>query len=155
MQKRLRIVIGILMIVGGCISSCLLIRAYGTYSAQKKIRALTTPLSLETTQDLCVKLSLPKTDRRCRADTVVYAPDFYADLNRPFKYGESTYQDVQDLFGQYQYECESRERVAADGYSRFRCSYDFQGDHMFPVIFSFSLENETLVDIMPVLFDSS
>lgn len=154
MRKRLRFIVEFVLVGGGCIGSCLLIRAYGAYSTQKKIRALTTPLPPATAQELCVKLDLPETDERCRSDAVVYAPDFYADLSRPFEYGDSTYQDVQDLFGQYQYECESRERVAADGYPRFRCRYDFHGDRMFPVIFIFSLEDETIVDIMPVLFDS-
>ena len=154
MQRRVRLVILIIVTVGVCIGSCLLIRAYGTYSFQVKVRELTTPLDPAIAQDLCLKLKLPDADKRCQADAVVYAPDFYKDIGNPFDYGETTYQEVQALFGEYQYECESRERVAADGYSRFRCMYDFHGDRMFPISFGFSIEDETLCQITPVLFDS-
>ncbi len=154
MRRRSRLILGIVLIISMCIGSCWLIRAYGTYSAQQKIRALTTPLAPEVVQALCLKFELPATDKRCGTGAVVYAPDFYADLGRLFEYGKSTYQDVQDLFGDYQYECETRERVAAQGYHSFRCMYDFHGDRMFPVSFRFSLENETLEYINPVLFDS-
>lgn len=154
MHQRSRLILSMVLIIGMCIGSCWLIRAYGSYSAQQKIRALTTPLAPEVVQTLCLKFELPATDKRCRAGAVVYAPDFYADLGRLFEYGESTYAEVQAVFGVYQYKCESRERVAAQGYSVFRCWYDFHGDQMFPMVFEFALDDETLEGIMLHLFDS-
>ena len=76
MQKRVRLVILIIVTVGMCFGSCLLIRAYGAYSFQVKVRELTTSLDPAIAQDLCAKLELPDTDKRCRPDAVVYAPDF-------------------------------------------------------------------------------
>jgi hypothetical protein len=105
-------------------------------------------------QDLCRKLALSEDDWRCQPDVVVFAVDFYESIGRPFEYGQTTYDDVQALFAEYQYECESREGAAATGYTEFRCRYDFDGDRIFWVSFSFDLEDETLLDIVPVVFDS-
>lgn len=154
MHKGVRLVVVIAVSVGVCIGSCLLTRAYNRYAFRAKVAQRTAPLEREVVADLCGKLVLPEEDWRCRPGASVYATDFYDSIGRSFEYGQSTYGDVQALLGDYQYECESREWAAATGYTQFRCSYDFHGNRVFPVIFAFELEDEILVDIIPVAFDS-
>ena len=113
---------------------------------RKDINALTTPLEPIVVQDLCSKLDLPDDDTRCQPGVSTYATDFFRDIDRPFEYGITTYDDVHALFGEYEFRCEPRV-TQADGYSYFRCSYDFNGDRMYWVTFRFS-GDEAVLDLV-------
>jgi hypothetical protein len=92
-------------------------------------------------------------DPLCQPGASVYGPDFADAVQDRFERDVSTFTDVQEALGTYLYDREPRV-TTADGYSSFRCWYDFNGDRIFPVIFRFSGENDTVVSIHQRLFDS-
>ncbi|MBN1874148.1 MAG: hypothetical protein JXA33_07945 [Anaerolineae bacterium] len=149
-NRNLSIVVGLSVCL--CCVGALIARAVATRSQIARLYELTAPLDAVVIQELCQKLSLSVQDERCQSEAVVYSIDFYDDIGQPFEYGVTTYQDVQALFGAYQYECDARV-ITADGYAYFRCLYDFKGDRMFPVSFRFSGDNDVLDQIMPVVSD--
>lgn len=105
-----------------------------------KVYEVTTPLEEEVVQDLCQKLALAEDDPLCQVGAVVYAPDFFPAVRASFQRGVTTYEDVQEKFGEYQYERQSLV-TQADGTAYFMCGYDFNGDRVFPVWFSFTKES--------------
>lgn len=104
-------------------------------------RNRTAPLRAEVIRDLCQKFNLSDKEFRCKTDAVVYAPEFFQTIRRDFIHsnGETvTYDYVQEKLGRYQYECSPMitERTGAE---YFICSYDLQGDHVYPIgIFYYS-----------------
>lgn len=101
----------------------------------------TSPLNFEVIQDLCQKFILSDQDPRCKPDAVVYAPEFFQTIRKDFIHsnGETVnYDYVQEKIGKYKYECSQmvKERTGAEYFS---CSYDLQGDHVYPIgIFFYS-----------------
>jgi hypothetical protein len=104
-----------------------------------KISEVTSPLKPEVVQDICSKFGLPKDDDRCRPGATVYAPDFFPLIRESFTPGVSTYDDVQEKLGAYQYKCEKPTKES-DGTIYFVCSYDLQGDRVFHADFFFTGE---------------
>ncbi len=102
-----------------------------------KVHEVTSPLEAAVVQDLCQKLALSEDDPLCRPGAVVYAPDFFPAVRASFEPGVTTYDDVQEKLGSYQYKHGSLVTLA-DGTAYFRCWYDFEGDHVFPVVFIFT-----------------
>jgi hypothetical protein len=99
----------------------------------------TTPLPETVVDDLCLKLNLKETSKHCKPGAVVYAPDFFDEMKMFFKNlpeQDQTYDTVQNKLGSYLVFCEAPD---FEGY--FRCSYDFRGDHVYPVFFYFDKRN--------------
>lgn len=145
----------IILLLGAlmCVLLCVLTTPIRKQRNRERTNAYTIPLQSVVAQDLCSKLDLPGTDSRCKAGAVVYATDFFHDIDRPFKLNESTYEDVQALFGEYQFDCESRV-TTADDFSYFICDYDFTGDRVYWVSFVFSGEKDVLSRILLHVDDS-
>jgi hypothetical protein len=92
----------------------------------------TTPLSAQTIQDICRRFDL-KDDERCRPGKTVYAPDFFPVILAAFERGVSTRDDVKAKLGQYEYGCEMPTYVPSLKLTYYVCSYDLNGDRVFPV----------------------
>jgi hypothetical protein len=112
------------------------------------ISAITTPLAPAVVQDVCEKLDLPKDSPTCRPGATVYAPDFSPAIRAAFQPGVTTYTEIQQKLGKYQYECEPPMRyMDTPGYETFfRCHYALNPDRVFPFAFSFT-ENGILANI--------
>jgi hypothetical protein len=93
----------------------------------------TTPLNQQTIQDICKQFDL-KDDRRCSLDNQVYAPDFFPTILAAFERGRSTRDDVKAKLGRYEYGCETPTYVPSLGITYYRCSYDLNGDRVFPIV---------------------
>lgn len=121
--------------------TCLFLLVMGFTIASRltkpKIHEVTTPLEAIVVQNLCQKFSLPEDDPLCRPEAIVYAPDFFPAVRAAFTPGITTYDDVQEKLGSYQYERKPLV-TQAGGTTYFRCRYDFNGDRVFPVGFSFT-----------------
>lgn len=102
------------------------------------IEEITTPLEPAVAQDMCQKMSLRNTDRRCQEGAVVYAEDFAQEIRVAFEPGVSTYADVQEVFGPYQYECEEPVYYRSLNVTVFRCWYDLRGDRVYRIGFGFT-----------------
>lgn len=122
-----------------CMASIIVIPTLVSRFARPKVHEVTSPLGAAVVQDLCQKLALPEGDPLCQPGAVVYAPDFFPAVRTSFKPGVTTYDDVQDKLGSYQYK-RGQLVTQADGISYFVCGYDFNGDRVFPVGFFFTEE---------------
>jgi len=104
-----------------------------------KIHEVSSPLETAVVQDLCQKLALAEDDPLCQPGAVVYAPDFFPAVRTTFQPGITTYDDVQEKLGDYQYK-KGQLVTQVDGTKYFVCDYDFNGDRVFPVGFFFTDE---------------
>jgi hypothetical protein len=104
-----------------------------------------TQLDRATIDDLCRELALPPGDERCQPEAEVNIFDFVPAFKEHFKFGVATYKDVAKALGEYEDNCEPRV-TTSDGYSYFRCWYEFN-DSLYPVVFRFSGEENTLDQI--------
>jgi hypothetical protein len=100
---------------------------------------ITTPLSADTAKDICIKFQLKPDDSRCVENAVVYAPDFYKDIQRYFydlPNELATFETVQEKLGEYLIRCSEPDN---DGY--YNCRYDIRGDGIYPIGIFFDKEN--------------
>jgi hypothetical protein len=97
---------------------------YGDYEARSS------PLDPKVVAELCSKLELRDRDWRCKSGAVVYAPDFFGDIER-FCLKADTYDDVEVVFGPYKYRCTQLFGDPADAGSYYVCDYDLRGDGVY------------------------
>lgn len=100
----------------------------------------TTPLDSEVIDDICEKFELSG-DRRCRPGQVVYAPDFFPVILASFERGMSTREDVRNKLGRYEYNCDKPIYVPSLDSTYYWCSYDLNGDKVFPIGIRYDVEN--------------
>jgi len=90
-------------------------------------------------EDLCSKFEISPDDPRCLPDSVVYGPDFYADLKAYFKglpQEKQTFATVEEILGPYLLRCGKTDNEG--GYS---CAYDLRGDGMYRIRIFFTKDN--------------
>jgi hypothetical protein len=119
----------------GIIFEAVVLRNYAT---RPKWHEITTPVPPTVVQDVCQKLNLPGDRRLCRPGAVVYAPELFPFIKRAFTPGVTTYEEIEQALGQYRYHCEEPVTYPGLGLTLFRCWYDFNQDHVFPFVFSFT-----------------
>jgi hypothetical protein len=98
-------------------------------------RSRTTPLSPSVVRDLCSKLSVPASDRRCNLDSRSYAPEFFPEIYSQLLPDDGPAADagqVDRLLGPYRY-AEEPVSVLSDGTAFYSVGYDLQGDRVFPI----------------------
>ena len=147
--KGLGMILGLAIAPFVCMAMIyLLIWATGTtlnHFRRPKIHEITTPLDQAVIQDMCEKLDLRPRDKRCREGAVVYAPDFFPEIKSAFRSSdEATYDHVQELFGEYQYECEDPVYTRSTDRTTFRCFYDLHGDRRYDFGFMFRDDGKLL-----------
>ncbi len=90
------------------------------------------PLSIDVATDLCLKLEIPDTDRRCRGNAEVYERDFYPDFRKLIDEGElQTLEEWEEKFGNYQEGCEELLVENEDGVRPIRCTYNFNEEKIY------------------------
>lgn len=104
-------------------------------------RNKTTPLSQHVQQDLCQKLNLSANDALCDPLEARYAPDFFEVITERFSSDSYTFQDVQNVLGDYLVYLEETEEVKGEQY--FLVWYDFRGDGFTAIVFNFSGNHQT------------
>jgi hypothetical protein len=100
---------------------------------------ITTPLPRNIVEDICIKFEIELDDPRCLEDSVVYGPDFFADIKDYFDELPSelaTFEAVEDKLGKYFVRCSEPDN---EGY--YRCIYDIRGDGKYPIGVYFNKEN--------------
>ena len=102
----------------------------------------TTSLDSETIQDICTNFEI-EDDRLCMQDRPVYAPDFFPIILSTFERGVSTRDDVKAKLGRYEYGCELPTYEPSSELIYYVCSYDLNGDRVFPVVI-FYLDNDVV-----------
>lgn len=102
------------------------------------VSEVTTPLSSEVVRGICQSFEMSETDQRCRVGVKVYAPDFFPVILAAFERGVSTRDDVIAKLGIYEYGCETPTHVPSLEITYYRCRYDLNGDHVFPVVISYT-----------------
>jgi len=132
-------VVGLIFILV-CMAAIIMASTAMNIITRPQVHEVTSPLEAAVVQDLCQKLALPEDDPLCLPGAVVYAPDFFPAVKAAFEPGITTYDDVQEKLGVYKYRQDPLV-IQADGVKYFRCWYDFNGDHVFPIVFSFTDEN--------------
>jgi len=110
----------------------------GEQIARHPVHEVTTPLKPEVVQDVCRALDLPEADPLCKPGAVVYAPDFFPRIKKAFKPGVTTYDDIQEKLGKYQYKCEDPVYYPSLEQTYFWCDYALNEDHVFPFSFAFT-----------------
>lgn len=107
-------------------------------ASRPPLSKITTPLPPAVVQDVCQKLSLPPTDRRCQPDAVAYSYEFLPDIAHSLRPGVTTYDEVESQWGIYCYEREPQVYTPSLELTSFRCWYDLRGDHIFPFVLTFT-----------------
>lgn len=105
------------------------------YRKTPEYSELTTPLSSDVVQDLCMKLVLSPEDPRCQPGATVYAPEFFQTIKDALKPDDAEwagYDKVEEVLGDYQTDCELPTKES-DGKEYFTCRYDLRGDRMYPI----------------------
>jgi len=144
-----RIILAISIIIAFLIIGSCLIYGRGIYTGFALMlddlkdfsnwREKTSPLNGETLSDLCNKFNLPRDDGRCISGAVVYAPEFsktIIDFFQPETGHTANFDEVEKIIGDYKFDIESLTKVS-NGIEYFRVWYDFNGDHVFPIVFYF------------------
>ncbi len=106
----------------------------------------TTPLTAEVVNDICEKFDLSTADERCQPSAVVYAPEFFSDIEAYFTALPSdlaNYETVQSKLGIY-LEYQTPVVHVANGVSYFECSYDLRGDRVTYIVIWFTPEGEII-----------
>jgi hypothetical protein len=102
-------------------------------------RDKTKPLDTIVVQDLCKKFELPLDDRRCQADAIVYAPDFFGTIRQTFfpeNRNWATFEEVERVLGKYKFKQEPLV-TTGDGLKYFVARYDLKGDRIYPITIFF------------------
>jgi len=134
-----------------CMTSIIAVPTIVNRLTRPKVHEVTSPLKTDVVRDLCQKLALSEDDPLCQPGAIVYAPDFFPAVRASFEVGVTTYEDVQEKLGSYQYK-RGALVTQADGTAYFVCDYDFNGDRVFPVSFFFT-ENGVLERIVATVGD--
>ena len=152
MSKRKLVVIMVLLIA----TSAILLSAE-RFLYRRNWEKETSPLPRETIDKLCKSLSLDDNDSVCNPSKKIYAYDFsqvlreYFPLEDPMETPKNsatiTFQQVENIIGDYQIECQDVVDLPANGYSYFRCFYDLRGDSYWVETFYFYSPEETLFSI--------
>lgn len=98
--------------------------------------------------DLCVQFEAPPDSKLCNPRRDVYTIDIFRTIVDAFRFGVSTYDDVQAKLGAYQYEC-GPDQVGRDDTIYYDCTYDLTGDLVYRLSFGFNKEDNTLRVIFP------
>jgi hypothetical protein len=110
--------------------------AYETRVAYRDDYALhTTPLSVDTVHEICLKLNIEVSSEHCESGAIVYAPDLFDEIKTYFRNlddQDRTYYNVQEKLGPYLDYC-----VKPDPNGSRTCIYDLQGDGVYPIFFDF------------------
>ncbi|MFT3890787.1 MAG: hypothetical protein QM730_04065 [Anaerolineales bacterium] len=117
----------------------------------------TSPLPRETIDKLCKSLSLDESEQVCNPSKRIYAYDFSQVLREYFPLEDAmetpknsatiTFQQVENIIGEYKIKCQEVVDLPASGYSYFRCFYDLRGDDYWIDTFYFYYPEETLFSI--------
>jgi len=110
----------------------------------------TTPLPRKTVTVLCKNLSLNNQHPLCNDSKDVYAIDFAETLENTFlpeNGNPATYQEVENVIGNFKIECQQVVHLPASGYSYYRCFYDLNGDGYWRYAFYFYYPDEKLFSI--------
>ena len=128
-----------------------------SYVRKDDWRQKTSPLPKATVIDLCEKLILASSDSLCDGSHDVYAPDFSRaiddrfPLDGPMETPKSkatiSYDDIQNVLGEYKQRCEDVVHLSVSNYSYFRCFYDLRGDGYWIAAFYFYSSEKTLFSI--------
>jgi len=146
---RKRIFVSLLVIVGlFAVYVFLLPIAIDVYTSLKAYNAriaessdytkITTPLSKDTSADICKQFEIDKADKRCQADAIVYGPDFFDDIKSYFRKvpkKDRTFALVQSRLGSYFEDCD-----LPDNEGDYRCYYDLRGDGIYSIFVHFNKE---------------
>lgn len=106
----------------------------------------TTPLTSEVVNDICEKFDFPATDERCQPNAIVYAAEFFSDIEDYFTALPSNlanYETVQRKLGIY-LEYQTPVVHVANGFSYFECRYDLRGDRVTSIVIWFTPEGEII-----------
>jgi len=114
----------------------------------------TTPLPFQTVLILCKNLQIGMSNRLCNNTNDVYGPDFYPVISKTlkpyvYKYDKResmNFDDVEEKIGIFRYDCEPVV-TTADGFSYYRCHYDFHGDREFIIGILFSYPDNKVYQI--------
>lgn len=101
-------------------------------------RDYTKPISQETADDLCAKFNIASDEPVCRPNAVVYGPEFYPYIIKAFcpeKDKCVTLAEVEEKIGKYRYSEAAQDALMPNESQRYW--YDFQTDHMYPLIIRF------------------
>ena len=104
----------------------------------------TTPLDRETIEDVCKQFELAG-DRRCQPGRIVYAPDFFPAILSSFERGMSTHEEVRAKLGKYEYDCENPTYIPSLNHTYYWCSYDLNGDRVFPIRIKYEIRGNQRV----------
>ena len=112
------------------------------WSRKSDLSGYTTPLEEEVVEDVCEKF-LFSDDPRCEPDGITYAPDFFPEIRRYLHDGKGrlTHKDVQEKLGKYEYRCEDPIYYPSLNKTYYWCSYDLNGDRVFPIDVEYEINN--------------
>lgn len=140
--------IALIILILGFIVVCLFPLGIGTVTGiitgyregyrSKHWRDHTDPISSETAEYLCDQFNISKEDHVCKSNEIVYGPEFYPyiiDYFCPNKNECTKEKVVEEKIGIYKYSEAAQDSLMPDESNRYR--YDFQTDHMYPLIITF------------------
>ena len=107
-------------------------------NAKMNWRENTAPISPEIASDLCEKFEINSDDQICKPNAIVYGPDFYPYIINSFcpeKDRCVSLAEVEEKIGKYKYSEDAQDALMPNESNRYW--YDFQSDHMYPLIISF------------------
>lgn len=106
-------------------------------------REKTKPIDEQVITDLCTKFDISKEEHVCKPGEVVYGPEFYPYIVKHFCPSMNeclTVDDVEEMIGKYRYSEAAQNSLMPDESNRYR--YDFQTDHMYPLVIAFYKDGE-------------
>jgi hypothetical protein len=115
-----------------------IITGYREGYRSKHWRDHTKPINSEIANDLCQKLNISKEEHVCKSNEIVYGPEFYPyiiDYFCPKKNECTNEKEVEEKIGLYKYSEDAKDGLMPGESSRNW--YDFQTDHMYPLIITF------------------
>ncbi len=154
-----RKLITVLILIFALIGVCYILLFIHSCSYRKSWEKKTSPLPQSTTSMLCKKLLLDNSNALCNDSKDVYALDFDEAVRQRFPLDlENTselpknkatiiYEEVSNVIGEFEVECQEVVHLSASGYSYFRCFYDLRGDGYWIMTFYFYYPEETLFSI--------
>jgi len=141
MKKKVLIIIGIILVLAVS-APCLyflgglVLREIYYIKDVKGWKENASPISEKVAQDVCQKLEIPANDWRCQNGAVVYAPDFFGEINDWFTPSETnhvTIDNINSVLGEYLYHTEPLVKQS-DGFEYYVVWYDLNTDHMYPIV---------------------
>lgn len=122
-------------IAGVLVFSCYTIFRFSVvdFQVDYEFRERSTPISLETKQDICNKFNIPDNDTRCDPDRVVYGVKFRDEIYDYFEENQPSYAELSEVLGPHEVFCEPPE----DDDPQMICWYDLSGDDLFAIYVRF------------------